>query len=519
MFTYFLLELCSFSSTLVFIYFTKKTVDIALSVVQGDLQTYLSFVIITAVLGLALRSLSQWINQNNQIEMLANMQYRVVEKQMSSVWRVVKKWDSGDLLVRLNSDCSEVIQMLSSTWISFILTVIKILASFIFLYSMDNVLAWIILCVTPLFLLSKLYFKKLRQMNKQVKSAESALGSAMQENLRYRIVLRALGVLVNRLGFLKQRQEDFVGLKTNYLKFNIASGTVMRSAMTLGYLIAFSWGVYRLESRAISFGTMTAFLQLVNQIQAPLLTLGAFFPAFVRFKVSLDRIEEVYKVEQEELRAPIEVNTIDRLVCDQICFKYDRETIIQDFSAVFNKGEITAVMGSSGKGKTTLIRLLLGLIQPNEGNIFIHSAGHKEILNSAYLNHIAYVPQGNTLLMGTIRENILLDQQNVSAERLNEVLYLSCAEFVYDLPDGLDTYIGESGLGLSEGQAQRIAIARILLRDAKIWLFDEATSALDQHTTTLFLDRIKNLIRDKIVIFVTHDLRVAQACNHQLLMN
>ena len=519
MLAYFILEVLAILSSLMFIFFSKRTIDVALKVVEGDINKNILLVIVTAISGVIIRSVSQWINQKTQISMTLDLQYKTLEKQMLSVWRVIKKWDTGDLLVRLNSDCTEIAQMLCSTWIAFLITTIKIVASFIFLYSMDSVLAWVILGITPVFLLTKVYFRKMKTLNVNVKNAESEMGATTQENLRYRVILRALGALSERLQLFKNKQSNYKDLRYNYLGFTITSQSFMRSAMTIGYLVAFSWGIYRLKSLEISYGTMTAFLQLVNQIQSPILTLGAFFPAFVRFKVSMERIEEISHIQQDNISEAIKFKKIDSLIFENVSFKYEEEEIIKNLNATFYPGEITAVLGASGTGKTTLIRLILGMITPNKGNIYLLGDNSKNILSSAHIENFSYVPQGNTLLSGTIRSNLIIGEKDISEEKLKEVLFLSCAEFVYDLPNGIDTVIGESGLGLSEGQAQRISIARALLRNRKIWLFDEATSALDAENTKLFLNRIKYLIKDKIVIFVTHDMNVSVACHNQLLIN
>lgn len=519
MFAFFLLELITLAFTLLFIYYSKRTIDIALKMTEGDLLINIFLVVLFSLSGIILRILSQWINQRTQIDMTLRFQYAILEKQMLSVWKVVKKWNTGDLMVRINSDCSEIVQMVSTTWISFIVTCLRIITSFIFLYTMDKMLALIIVCITPLFLLSKIYFRKMKELNAQVKTADSQIGTALQENLRYRIILRALGVINNRFADFKSKQDNLENLKFKYLNFGLLSQGVMRSAMTIGYLIAFVWGIYKLQDLTITFGTMTAFLQLVNQVQSPILSLGSFFPAFVRFRVSADRIAELNYVEQEPLLPAVQFSHIDNIRFENVEFKYEEEVIIKNLSTQFNKGEFTAILGASGKGKTTLIRLLLGLIKPEKGYITIQEQGVQHILTTAHVDNFSYVPQGNTLLTGTIKDNITLGIGHVSEERLKEILYLSCAEFIYDLPKGLDTLVGESGLGLSEGQAQRVAIARAILRNRKVWLFDEATSALDHETIKIFLNRIKNIIDDKIVIFVTHDSTVAFECHKQLIMD
>lgn len=519
MMLYFFLEILNIISTLFFVFFSKNSIDIALGVKEGSLQWNLCYVVGLVLLGIVFRTSSQWVNQKTQIRMLQGVQYKILQRQMLSTWRVIKRWDTGDILVRLNTDCVEIVQMLSSTWIAFVITVIKLLASFIFLFTLDKSLAIIILCITPLFFLSKIYFRKMKKLNEDVKASESELGVVMQENLRYRTVLRSLGILAKRLRKVIEKQNTFSSLKLAHLRFSLLSQTAMRTAMSVGYLLAFIWGVLRLQEGNITYGTMTAFLQLVNQVQSPILTLGAFVPAIVRFRVAVQRIYELNSVEVLPEQKGVQFDRVDAIEFDRVSFRYDEEDIIKELSMKVERGDRVALMGASGRGKTTLIRLLLGLLSPNTGNIRIVGDGTTQVLSHQHIDNFAYVPQGNTLLRGSIRDNIMAGHEEVGEDRLREVIWKSCAEFVYDLPQGLDTVIGESGVGLSEGQAQRIAIARAILDEKKVWLLDEATSALDLATTKEILIRLKSTMDDKIVIFVTHDKNVSSFCNKQILLN
>lgn len=519
MMLYFFLEILNIISTLFFVFFSKNSIDIALGVKEGSLQWNLCYVVGLVLLGIVFRTSSQWVNQKTQIRMLQGVQYKILQRQMLSTWRVIKRWDTGDILVRLNTDCVEIVQMLSSTWIAFVITVIKLLASFIFLFTLDKSLAIIILCITPLFFLSKIYFRKMKKLNEDVKASESELGVVMQENLRYRTVLRSLGILAKRLRKVIEKQNTFSSLKLAHLRFSLLSQTAMRTAMSVGYVVAFVWGVYRLQQGVITYGTMTAFLQLVNQVQSPILTLGAFVPAIVRFRVAVQRIYELNSVEVLPEQKGVQFDRVDAIEFDRVSFRYDEEDIIKELSMKVERGDRVALMGASGRGKTTLIRLLLGLLSPNTGNIRIVGDGTTQVLSHQHIDNFAYVPQGNTLLRGSIRDNIMAGHEEVGEDRLREVIWKSCAEFVYDLPQGLETVIGESGVGLSEGQAQRIAIARAILDEKKVWLLDEATSALDLATTKEILIRLKSTMDDKIVIFVTHDKNVSSFCNKQILLN
>ncbi|MCA5004130.1 ABC transporter ATP-binding protein [Sphingobacterium bovistauri] len=519
MIVYFLLEVSSILLSLLFIYYSKRTIDISMGATEGDLNISLSIVICCAISGVLLRSVSQWMNQRTQVSLLSNLQSQVLKSQMLSTWRTIKKWDTGNLLVRLNSDCNDIVQMVSTTWISLVVTGLKITASFIFLYSMDKMLAWIILCISPLFFLTKIYYKKMKALNVNVKNAESDLGSNMEENLRYRIILRSLGILPYRLNLFLKRQSILKNLRFRYLNFTGFSQLIMRICMITGYLLAFSWGVHSLKTKEITFGTMTAFLQLVNQIQSPIMSLGAFFPAFVKFRVSLNRVQEIDDSPKDNLEEAVVFDSVQSIKLRNVSFQYDSDVVIANLNEEFRKGEAVVVLGESGKGKTTLIRLLLGVISPDKGEIIIEGNNNNYQLTSSHIENFSYVPQGNTLLRGTVRENITLGIVSVDEEKLKEVIYYSCSEFIYDLPNGLETTIGDSGIGLSEGQAQRIGIARALLRNKNVWIFDEATSALDAETTNKMLNRIKDLISDKIVIFVTHNPNVDLFFDKRLLIN
>lgn len=279
--------------------------------------------------------------------------------------------------------------------------------------------------------------------------------------------------------------------------------------------MTFGWGVYRLHANEISFGTMTAFLQLVGRIQAPILLMMGFVPLFIRFRTAVDRVQELEQVEVEQEIEQEYITEPQNIEINQLNFRYDDKLVIKDLSAKFITGQPVAIIGSSGKGKTTLIRLLLALIKPDKGEIYINTSTEHLVLSNKYRINIAYVPQ-DKLFSGSIKENLQLGEQEVSDSKLREVLYLACAEFVYDLPDGLDTIVGESGYGLSEGQAQRIAVARALMRECNIWLFDEVTSALDPDTGEKLIQRLLEAGKNKILVFVTHDMKLAGKCEQTI---
>jgi len=513
---YFILELAAIAFSLLFVFWSKKAVDFAVSSSTPNLQKALILSVCSVLIALFMRSYSGWLNERTRMKMMISLQNSLVKSQMLSTWKVGKHWHTGDVQVRINNDCQEIVQMVGFSSISFVLTTIRLLASFGFLWLMDPMLAILIVAISPLFLFSKIYFKKLRTLNKDLKTAESNFGNVVQENLRFRMSIRALGVQYARWQKVENSQNDIFKLKLGLLNFSTVSQGIMKLTINAGFLLTFSWGVYRLHANEISFGTMTAFLQLVGRIQAPILLMMGFVPLFIRFRTAVDRVQELENVEVE---AEIEQEYITEpqdIEINQLSFRYDDKLVIKDLSAKFIKGQPVAVIGSSGKGKTTLIRLLLALVKPDKGEIYINTPTEHLALSNKYRVNIAYVPQGDKLFSGSIKENLQLGEHEVSESKLREVLYLACAEFVYDLPDGLDTIVGESGYGLSEGQAQRIAVARALMRECNIWLFDEVTSALDPDTGEKLIKRLLEAGKNKILVFVTHDMKLAGKCQQTI---
>ncbi|MFD2743223.1 ABC transporter ATP-binding protein [Sphingobacterium populi] len=516
---YFVLELIGIALSLLFVYWSKVAIDRATADFEKEIAPILLLIVLAAVGGVVLRAASSWIDENTRLRMSVELQNTLTKEQMSSSWASIKKRHTGDLMLRLQEDSKEVIQMIGSSAISFAITIIKLLASLFFLWSMDPVLAAMILFITPLFLFSKIYFKKMRILNQEAKAADSAVANIVQENLRFRMIIQALGLFGYRASKLQQEQSRLLQLKMRQINFSLISNTIVRVTMSAGYLIAFIWGVYRLHHQEISFGTMTAFLQLVGRIQNPILSAAAFFPSFVRFRVSLDRILELFNEKKITLPSPIKLETLQKITFDKVSFKYEEANVINDLSFQVSRGKPLAILGSSGRGKTTLMRLLLALCSPDSGKILLEDGQDKaHVLQENYRSNFAYVPQGNSLFTGTIRENIM-GVQSISMEEINQALNVACANFVHDLPQGIHTFIGESGYGLSEGQAQRIAIARAVIQKVPVWLFDEPTSALDDETSSQLIRHLFSEGRNKILIFVTHDLKLAERCDTSVYLH
>lgn len=516
---FYIAELCLIASSLSFVVTSKRAIDFA---IDGDrIQMFNSLYWSSALifLNIVLKFISTKSNELTRMKMIKDLQNVVAQAQMYASWEFIKNWNTGDIQFRIQRDCTEIIQMITQAFPSFTLTIIRLLASISLLWVLDSRLAFIILAITPLFLFSKLYYKKFRKLNKELKTKEGMLSHVINENLKFRMLIRTLGIERDRSTKMNGTQSEIVGLKTEILNFSMISQTIVKMTISSGFLFTFIWGVFGLQSGSISFGTMTAFLQLVGRIQNPMLGILGFLPSFVAFAVSVERVREVLHGSLNDATEQQRISNLERVEINGLSFKYGDKNVLEDVNLKLLKGESTAIVGASGRGKTTLIRLLLSVIQPQRGDITLYFDGFKERLSVKYRTNFGYVPQGDKLFSTTIRENLLLGDNDISEDSINLALYNSCSEFVYDLPNGLDTVVGESGYGLSEGQAQRLAIARTLLRDTPIWLFDEVTSSLDNRTSILLMDRLKVVGKDKIFVFVTHDLHLAENCSQIYYMN
>lgn len=501
--------------SLVNVAMSKWIIDVATGAQEGNIWFVAVIVVASFLLGMAVKLVSPWIFGKINMRISIRMQNSLSDALMMCSWKGAKRWHTGDLLTRIGSDASEVLGMGMGILPNLLVTTLQLLGSFIYLWILEPRLAWFILAATPLVLVSKIYFRKVRELSRAQKQMNSEMGTVMQENLSQRVLVRSLGATDYRKKKLHDTQEKLYRLGMEQIKFSTFSQGVMGFTFGGGYLCAFLWGIFQLHSHQITFGTMTAFLQLVGQVQGPFLGLIAIPPSLVRGWTSVERLMALFEdVEPDE--HPVYIDSPMTLDFRDVSFGYEEgQHVLHGFTATFRPGTSTAIAGPTGAGKTTIIRLMLALIKPDNGNMTVTDGTGKvyPVTADTRINFM-YVPQGNTLLSGTIRENLWLGLPGASDDMLDKVIRLACAEFVFDLPEGLDTRIGEHGYGLSEGQAQRIAIARALLRPGNIWLFDEASSALDTDTTARLMKNLLSYGKENTLIFVTHDPRLMQACDN-----
>lgn len=516
LFLYFVLELLSLALGLLFIWWSKRTIDYAVANDTVAMKGALVYAVCSVALGMGISLYAAWLNERTRARMLIHLQDQVVYTQMRATWGLTKNWHTGDIMVRVQTDCQDVVQVVGNSAIAALVTVLRILAATGFLWWMDPMLAVLLLAISPLMIFSKLYFRRFRRLNQALKQAESKLGNVIQENLRFRLSIRALNLDALRWQKIEESQQGIYAMKMSVLNFSTVSKTLMNIVVNTGFLVTFAWGVYKLHAGEITFGTLSAFLQLVSRIQGPVLVLMGFVPLFVRFRASLDRLQDILGTEAETDVQPERFLRVEKIVLRHISFRYEDKDVLNGLEGELLRGRPTAILGGSGKGKTTLIRLLLSLLSPNHGTIELHADGKTVCLGREHRVNFAYVPQGDKLFSGTIRENLQITAAPITDDRIRWALETACASFVFDLPEGLDTPVGESGYGLSEGQAQRIAVARALLMDCSVWLFDEVTSALDPATAARLTQNLLEAGKNKVLVFVTHDLALAESCSQTI---
>ena len=488
----------------------KRAIDVASGTIPGSIYWAVGVMGLFILADFSLTIASTWVRNLLGIKAQNRMQQRMLDRILKSQWHGKEAFHSGDVLNRLEQDVNQVVTFLTETIPSSLSVFAMFVGAFCYLFAMDQILALIIVGILPIFILaSRTYVGQMRRLTRKVRDSDSKVQSVLQETIQNRMLIKTLesdNLMVNKLGETQSELRQHVVRRT---LFSVFSSVVLNFGFALGYLVAFLWAAIRLADHTLTFGGMTAFLQLVNRIQNPARNLTRLAPAFVAVFTAAERLMELEENPLEQQGEPEYLDAPCGLRLDNVTFAYsDRERdIVKDLSFDFKPGSCTAVLGETGAGKTTLIRMLLALVSPTKGSVNIYNDSTSRELTPLMRCNFVYVPQGNTLMSGTIRENLKLGNIAATVEEMIAALHKSCADFVMELPHGLDTVCSESGGGLSEGQAQRIGIARALLRDRSIMLFDEATSALDPETERQLLSNIL-ASRDKTIIFITHRLAV-----------
>lgn len=504
--------------SLLMVWAMQRTIDVASGARQGSVYWGVAFMGLLILGEFALGISRVWIKNILGVRAQNVMQQQMLDRLLRSEWRGKEAYHSGDVINRLEQDVKTVVTFITETLPNTLSVALMFVGAFGYLLQLDVWLAIVTVAILPLFLaVSRIYVAQMRKLSRRVRTSDSQIQSLLTEAVQHRMLLKTLEAGSHVVGRLDDQQSALRHHVRQRTKFSIVSNLFINGGFSLGYLIAFLWGAVRLSARTITFGQMTAFLQLVYRIQGPARDLMRLAPAFVSVFTAAERLIELEEVpEEQQGRGELMLQPCGIRLSD-VSYTYDGATdaVISRLSFDFRPGTCTAILGETGAGKTTLVRLILALVRPTGGQISIYDCEQSVAVSPLHRCNFVYVPQGNTLLSGTIRDNLLLARPDATDDELWCALRQACADFVSTLPQGLDTVVAEVGGGLSEGQAQRIAIARALLRDRPVMLFDEATSALDPDTERQLLQNILSDNR-KTVLFITHRPAVVAYCDQVL---
>lgn len=497
----------------------QRAIDIASHQLDGDVIMAVVWMALVISGTFVLDFCSTWVKNYYGVRAQNRMQRRMLGHILHSEFQGRNSMHSGDVINRLESDVNTVVNFVAETIPNAVSVFCLFVGAFVYLYSLDNRLAIIIVIMFPLFLLvSKIYVSRMRELSRDVRNSDSMVQSLLQESIQNRILVKTLegeDTIIDKL----TTQHDVLHRKViRRTKFSVFSSMLVSIGFASGYIVAFAWGALRLAAGTLTYGGMSAFLQLVNRVQRPARALTNLAPQFVSVFTAAERLMILEDVPLEKQGKQIPLAGPCGIAVRNVTYAYPEtpdKIIIRNLSFDFKPGTCTAVMGETGAGKTTLIRMILALLKPVEGSVNIYNVEKNMPVSPQTRCNIIYVPQGNTMMSGTIRENLQMGNVDATDAEMYEALDTACADFVRSLPNGMDTEFSEKGGGLSEGQAQRICVARALLRNCPLMILDEATSALDSETEKKLLN---NLLTDRsrTIIFITHRQVVLDYCDASL---
>lgn len=462
------------------------------------------------------RGLTERVRAQTEMQLRSALLGRTLSAELAQV----RRYHSGELLNRMFSDaniCSAAVAELVPNAVS--MGVRIVCAAAVMTVLQPWFAALFVAAGAAVFAVTRLLRTRLKGLHRRVQEKEGEVRSFMQEALESAAVIKAFGVQERVLARNDEAQRGHFSLRMKRRTLNIAAGAGFGLVFQAGYVLALVWGAYGIFAGAMTYGTLTAVLQLVNQIQSPFAALSGLFPQYYAAAASAERLMEIENLPQEEApRRTLRGEDFTELAVSGVSFSYGSREVITRADFSLERGSVTALTGVSGGGKTTLFLLLLGAYRPQTGSIAFRAGGESYGAGQESRGIAAYVPQGNCLFSGTVRDNISFMERSPDDARIMEAARAACAEeFINALPQGLDTPLGENGTGLSEGQAQRIAIARALYSGAQLLLLDEATSALDAQTESAVLQNIAEM-RGKTVLIVTHRPAALEICDKQLTL-
>ena len=498
---------------------SQRVVDMATGQMQGDMWTQsgllVGIVLLQAVLGIC----NQVLQTHNSTRVEMHMKERVFTALYRKKWQQVSTFTSGDVLHRLTGDVSVTAGTVASLFPHVVSLFTRLIAALVVLVMMDKLFTVVALTAgIVLLVFSRMYGSKVKKIHKRCQESEGKTRFFMQEGIENWTVVQAFQMVPfvrRRLGKLQS---------TNYkhrMKRSCISSFANMAIYLLFtgcYYIALAWGAWRLSTGVITFGALMAFLQIVQQVQTPFRSMSGVVPQYYNMLSSAERLMELENLPEEPHIANVPTAKFRSLKMSNVSFAYDRDTVFENASFTVRAGESIAVVGHSGIGKSTLFKMLLGFLEPDNGSVICETDAGDIPVGADTRLYFSYVPQGNFLLSGTIRQNLMLCRDDVTDEEIWKAMEVAeIADTVRELPQGLDTVLGERGMGLSDGQLQRLSIARGVLYGAPVLLLDEATSALDAETEQRVLENLCAL-SDTTCICVSHRPATAAICDRVLHM-
>ena len=510
----------SSASSLISVYNTlisKSLIDSAIGGNTSEVIKYL-IIMISITLGMMLLNpITSLLSTHASTKLNQNIQNKMFEHIEYSNWLEQSKFHSVSLLTRITSDVATISSTLLSTIPNIISILVTLLASFSTLIYLAPSIAIIAIFIGPFLVLVSRYFsKKLKDLYKKAQEEDVKYRAFIQESVQNIMIVKTFCMEKINMNRLVQIQDNKYKIAMKNTKLSSMTGLAMSLCSNLAYFTIFCWGALNISTGVTTYGTFTAMLQLYSKVQYPFSSLASMFPGLISTIAAAERLMELEAIPLEKSS---ETEIIDftnpEIAFENVSFEYKKgNKIINDVNLTIPYGETIAFVGPSGEGKTTLIRLILSLINPSNGKVYLKENNKEDTFNRDYRNLISYVPQGNTLFSGTIEDNLRYGNFEATEDEIYEALKNACAlDFVNELEDGIKTVIGEKATGISEGQAQRIAIARSFLRKKPILILDEATSALDPETEVSVLKSVKSLPHKPTCIIITHRPSALNICH------
>lgn len=466
------------------------------------------------------------LNKDLQVRIAGRFEMRLKNTAFATLlekaYSAVSDHHSGELMTRLTADVTVVSDNFATLLPSVAAMLARLVCAFAVIAALDYRFACVLAAVgLVLFLGTRLFRGKIKKMHRAVQESDGRLCSFLQEALENLLAVQVFGAYDRTNAEAQARGEENYTAKLKRNRWSILANTGFSAVFSGGFLFALLWSGVRLCTGSITFGTLTALLQLVNQVQMPVSNLSGIMPKYYAMLASAERLMELSSLPDDTaLNPPCEKQALwdsfTGLHLRDVSFSYGRNPVLQDVQLSLPRGEFAVLSGISGIGKSTLFKLLLGVLKPDAGAVEIETAAGALSADKTTRALFSYVPQGNLLFSGTVRENLCFVKADATEEEIDRAVRVSCAdEFLRELPEGLDTRLGEGGRGLSEGQMQRLAVARAVLTDAPVLLLDEATSALDAQTERRLLQNLKAL-PGKTCLLISHKTAAFDVCDRVL---